>query len=107
MALASANPPSDDLRCRVARLLCRHWDLLDARDQRAAVAAAHLLGAELAEAARETGEEAYGDPKDYRRVCVKFAADCGVANDVEVALWRAVREDPRLTAFALGFEGEG
>lgn len=105
MILTTRNAPSDDLRCRIARLLCTHWELLSDIDRIAAINAAYCFGADLAEAALEDGDdEAVGDASDYRRVCVTFGAACGEVNDVEAELWRGVTGDPRQAAFARGFE---
>lgn len=92
---------------RVGRLLSHEWDLFTSKERKAAALAAYSFGAELAVEAHADGESAYGDLDDYRRVCVKFAWDAKVCNDVEVELWRSASEnDPRLIAFEMGFQAE-
>lgn len=90
----------------VARLLSYEWSLFGSKDRKAAVSAAFYFGCQLADETHETDEEAYGDAKDYRRVCIRFAfKTCKVINDVECELWRSQSEDdPRLVAFSMGFE---
>jgi hypothetical protein len=90
---------------RVARLVSHCWDLLSDADREAALAAARYFGCQLADETHGTDEEAYGDPKDYRRVCVVFASEtCKVINDVERELWRSQDDDPRVVSFRRGFE---
>ncbi len=90
----------------VARLLSHEWSLFGSKDRKAAVTAAFHFGCLLAEDTHGTDEEAYGDPKDYRRVCIVFAFEaCKVINDVERELWRSCDpEDPRVVAFSMGFD---
>lgn len=102
MKQPSDSPPTPAEK-RIARLLADHWDLLARVDRDAAILAAYSFGAELADEAQADGEEACGDTDDYLRVCVKFAWDAGVCNDVEVALWESEQDDPRHAAFQEGF----
>ncbi|MCO5170077.1 MAG: hypothetical protein M9894_27405 [Planctomycetes bacterium] len=96
--------PSLEAEQKLARLLSYHWEILNEADREAALLAAYTFGAELAEDVHEEGEEdACGDAEDYQRVCVKFASDAGVCNDVEVALWESQPCDPRHGAFREGF----
>lgn len=90
----------------VARLLSHEWSLFGSKDRKAAVAAAFHFGCQLADETHGTDEEAYGDAKDYRRVCILFAFEsCKVINDVERELWRSQDpDDPRLVAFSMGFD---
>lgn len=91
----------------VARLLGYHWDTFSEKDRKAAIYAAYNFGVEFAEEAHKDGEEAYGDVKDYRRVCARFAyKTMKVINDVEYALWDSAdpETEPRLAAFKLGFD---
>lgn len=96
----------DEEDVKAAVLLSHHWDLFSKKDKDQAILIAYWSGVQLATGARETGEEAYGDAKDYRRMCIRFAFEkAKVINDVEKELWRSVDpEDPRLVAFAKGFK---
>lgn len=96
--------PSEHREARVARLLAYDWDILSVADQRAALLAAYSFGVDLAIEVVKDDDEAYGDAKDYRRVCIRWAyEDARVINDVEAALWKNVDDDPRMLAFQRGF----
>jgi hypothetical protein len=104
---STLNPrtPSDQSDAKLARLLAHHWDLFTPEEREAALLVAYAFGAEFAEVAHEDRETAFGDAKDYRRVCVRWAyEDVRVVNDVERELWRSQDDDPRVLWFGRGFE---
>ncbi len=99
-----AEPTPAELK--IARLVSHCWDLFSDADKEAALLAAYVLGADLAEAVNGTDEEAYGDAKDYRRTLIHTFAftTCEVINDIERELWRSQDDDPRVRRFRQGFD---
>ncbi len=98
--------PSELNAAIVARLLSHDISLFSAKDQEAAVWAAFHFGCQLADETHGTDEEAYGDAKDYRRTCIRWALlDVRACNEVEAALFKTGKAegDPRLRAFQAGF----